>query len=235
MAIYLISGIIYGFAAAVQPGPFSAYLISQSLRSGWRRTLPAALAPLISDGPIAMLALLILRSVPARLVLWLRLLGGVFVIYLAAAAWKAWRNYRAGEADAASSAYRNVLKAATVNLLNPNPYLSWTLVLGPLALRGWGEAPLNGITLIVSFYAAMIASLAAIIFVFHAARSLGQRVNRFLIGVSAVALALFGLYQLWLGLVALIGDAYRFPWASLNAEALPLKVSYERFAIRLLG
>jgi threonine/homoserine/homoserine lactone efflux protein len=235
VVVYLISGIIYGFAAAVQPGPLSAYLVSQSLRAGWRRTLPAAFAPLISDGPIALLALIILRSVPPRLVMWLRLLGGVFVIYLAAAAWKAWRNYRAGQADAASSAYRNVLKAATVNLLNPNPFLGWTLVLGPLALKGWRESPLSGIAVIVGFYAAMIASLAAIILVFHATGSLGQRVNRLLIGVSAVALVLFGFYQLWLGLLALIGDAYRFPWASLNAEVLPLRVSYERFTIRLLG
>jgi hypothetical protein len=32
MATYLILGATYAFAAAVQPGPFQAYLISQPLR-----------------------------------------------------------------------------------------------------------------------------------------------------------------------------------------------------------
>ncbi|MBK7455571.1 MAG: hypothetical protein IPJ46_18150 [Anaerolineales bacterium] len=43
------SGIGYGLAAASQPGPFQTYLISQTLTRGWKRTLPAALAPLVSD------------------------------------------------------------------------------------------------------------------------------------------------------------------------------------------
>ena len=57
---YLIFGCAYAFAAAVQPGPFLVYLVSQSLSAGWRRTLPAALAPLLSDGPVAVLVLFVL-------------------------------------------------------------------------------------------------------------------------------------------------------------------------------
>jgi threonine/homoserine/homoserine lactone efflux protein len=48
---YLTIGVTYAFAAAVQPGPFQAYLISLTLVNGWRRTLPAVLAPLLSDFP----------------------------------------------------------------------------------------------------------------------------------------------------------------------------------------
>jgi len=39
---YFIMGVVYAFAAAVQPGPFQAYLISQSLSHGWRRTILAS-------------------------------------------------------------------------------------------------------------------------------------------------------------------------------------------------
>ena len=42
MPTYLILGMTYAFAAAVQPGPLQTYLISQTLSHGWRRTLPAA-------------------------------------------------------------------------------------------------------------------------------------------------------------------------------------------------
>jgi threonine/homoserine/homoserine lactone efflux protein len=62
MLIYLIQGVTFGFAAVVQPGPFQTYLMSQALNHGWRRTLPAALAPLISDGPIILLTLLVLSQ-----------------------------------------------------------------------------------------------------------------------------------------------------------------------------
>ncbi len=199
MLVYAILGATYGFAAAVQPGPFTTYLISQALTSGWRRTVPAAFAPLLTDGPIAVLALLVLSSVPPALVQWLRLLGGVFVLYLAYGAWRSWREYRLEAPLPVRSARENVLKAATVNLLNPAPYLGWSLVMGPLLLKGWREAPSHGIAVVAGFYAAMFATLIAIILVFHGARGVGRRITRALIGVSAVALAGFGLYQIWLG------------------------------------
>ncbi|NTW94980.1 MAG: lysine transporter LysE, partial [Chlorobiaceae bacterium] len=46
MLTYLIWGIGYGFAAAMQPGQFQAYLMAQTLRQGWRKTLPMIFAPL---------------------------------------------------------------------------------------------------------------------------------------------------------------------------------------------
>ena len=52
MLLYLILGFALAFAAAVQPGPIQAYLVTQALSHGWRRTLPAAFSPLVSDGPI---------------------------------------------------------------------------------------------------------------------------------------------------------------------------------------
>jgi threonine/homoserine/homoserine lactone efflux protein len=64
MTGYLILGMTYAFTAAVQPGPFQTYLISQTLSNGWRRTVPAAFAPLLSDGPIIIFVLLILSRIP---------------------------------------------------------------------------------------------------------------------------------------------------------------------------
>jgi hypothetical protein len=43
--------------------------------------------------------------------------------------------------------------------------------------------------------------LTGIILLFGLARELGPKVNRALIGISAIALFLFGLYQLWLGII----------------------------------
>ena len=196
---YLILGITYGFAAAVQPGPFQSYLISQALSHGWRRALPAALAPLLSDGPIITLALLVLSRVPPWLEIALQTAGGIFLLYLAWGAYQSWKNYRAA-AKPAAALQQTVLKAALVNLLNPAPYLAWSLVMGPLLLRGWREAPASGIALLIGFYVTMISGLAGIMLLFSAASSLGPRVGRALVGISVLALAGFGVYELWLGL-----------------------------------
>ena len=196
MLTYLILGMTYAFAAAVQPGPLQTYLISQTLSHGWRRTLPAAFSPLLSDGPIILLVLLVLSRVPAWMVQALRLAGGVFVLYLAWGAAKTWRTYHAQHMQPAPS---SLLRAALVNVLNPNPYISWTLVLGPLLLKGWREAPSHGVALLAGFYGTMVLALAATIVLFAAARNLGPRVTRLLIAFSSVALACFGCYLLWGG------------------------------------
>jgi threonine/homoserine/homoserine lactone efflux protein len=96
-----------------------------------------------------------------------------------------------------------VPKAAAVNLLNPNPYLSWSLILGPLLLRAWQEAPAHGIALLVSFYVTMISTTAVILIPFAGARALGPRVGRAMVGVSALALAAFGVYQVWAGVATI--------------------------------
>lgn len=200
MWIYLLQGIGYGFAAASQPGPFQTYLISQSLTRGWRRALPAALAPLVSDGPIVTLCLLALSQVPVWMERVLYVAGGLFILYLAYSAYKSWRDLDMNVPQAESAGQQSVLKAALMNVIGPGPYIFWTLVTGPILIKGWHESPVNGIGFLAGFYIAMISSLATIILVFGMASKLGTKVNRAMIGISAIALFVFGVFQLWKGM-----------------------------------
>lgn len=205
MLAYILLGAAYAFAAAVQPGPLQTYLISSTLTLGLRRTLPAVLAPLLSDVPIISLVLLILTQVPPAVVNALRLAGGVFLLYLAAGAAAAFRRYDAPRAGRSAQPAQTLVKAALVNVLNPNPYISWSLVLGPLLLQAWRAAPSHAIALLASFYVTMIATTAAILVPFAGARAMGPRVGRAMVGISALALAAFGVYQLWAGGASLLG------------------------------
>ena len=200
MWLYILQGIGFGFAAAVQPGPFQTYLISQTLLKGWRRTLVAALAPLVSDGPIIVLCLFVLSQVPAWLERFLYLAGGLFVLYLAYGAYRSWMQFDASHPPEEAVSSQSLLKAALMNALSPGPYIFWSLVTGPILLRGWRESPVLGAGFMLGFYSAMISSLAAIILVFGLTRQLGPKVNRGLLAVSAAALFCFGLFQLWLGI-----------------------------------
>ena len=205
MLPYIVAGATYAFACAVQPGPFQAFLIARTMSVGWRRTLPASLAPLLSDGPIIVVVLLVLSRLTDRVSQGLQVAGGVFLLYLAAGAFKSWRDYREGPARETASAGRMVVEAAFVNLLNPNPYLGWSLVMGPLLIKGWRESPSHGLALLIGFYATMVLALAGTIALFGSARAAGPRVARVLVGLSAVALAGFACYQLWSGLRGLLG------------------------------
>jgi threonine/homoserine/homoserine lactone efflux protein len=205
MLIYLIQGATYGFAAAVQPGPLSAYLVAETLHAGWRRTIPAIFAPLISDGPVAAAMLLLLSQTPAQFLQMLSLPGGFYVLHLAVGAWRNWRSYGLEAPAGAARGNSTLFKAVLVNLLNPNCYLGWSLVLGPMLLRGWREAPPNGIAVIASFYATMIATMGGIVMLSHGARNFGRGANRALIGFSALALAAFALVLIGRGTRALFG------------------------------
>jgi threonine/homoserine/homoserine lactone efflux protein len=201
MWLYIVQGIGYGFAAAVQPGPFQTYLISQALLKGWKRTLPASLAPLISDGPIIALCLLVLSQVPAWLQRSLHIAGGLFVLYLAYSAYKSWKFFDPSIPAAETNTQQSVLKAGLINILNPNPYIFWSLVTGPILVAGWRIKPVYGLGFMLGFYTAMILSFCATIIVFGSARQMGPKVNRLLLGVSAAALLGFGLIQLWQGVM----------------------------------
>lgn len=200
MWLYILQGIGFGFAAAAQPGPFQTYLISQTLLKGWQRTLPAAFAPLLSDGPIIALSLLVINQMPPWLQRFLYVVGGLFVLYLAHSAYNSWKNFDATIPFGQTNTEQSLLKAALINTLNPNPYIFWSLVTGPILLTGWRETPLQGLGFITAFYVTMVLSLSTIILVFGFARRLGPKVNRALLAVSAIALVCFGLLQLWLGI-----------------------------------
>lgn len=205
---YLVQGAGFGLAAAVQPGPFMAYLISQTLANGWRRTLSAALAPLISDGPIIALMLLVLTRLPDSFRIVLHLASGAFIFHLARGAFLNWRRFRpeALTAAQARSGQRSLLRAALMNMLGPGPYLYWSLVTGPVLIEGWRAGPTHAAAFLAGFYGLMVTCLAGLIILFGTAQRLGARISRDLLGVSVAALAAFGAIQLWQGLVLLLAS-----------------------------
>ncbi len=72
--------------------------------------------------------------------------------------------------------------------------------MGPLFLEGWKVAPVNGFALIIGFYLTMIITLAGIIILFAFAQKLGPKVSKILLGLSAIVLFAFGIYQLSVGI-----------------------------------
>jgi len=200
---YVALGGGLAFAAVVQPGPLQAFLLSRAATEGWRRTLPAALSPLLSDGPIALVTLLILGQLPPFGQHLLRAAGGVLLLYFA---WTTWRRLQATP-DAPEpelrATPRTLFEAATVNFLNPNPYLAWALILGPAAVTAWRRNPVYAVALLVAFYAVMVIGLAAFIVLASTSRRLPPRAQRAVARTVAAALAALGVWMLVVGVGSL--------------------------------
>lgn len=197
MLVYLLQGVTLGLSGAVMPGPLQAFLLSQTLRHGWKRALPAATAPLFSDGPIIALVLLALTQLPDTFLVGLRLVGGVFLLYLA---WDVYRtrHLSARPAETASPPLSvGFWKAVLTNLLNPNPYIFWSILAGPILLSGWYESAWNGLGFILGMYGALVGGLALFVYLFGTTTQRSWRLRYTLTVVSAVALLIFGLLQFW--------------------------------------
>lgn len=192
----LLIGFSYALSAGLQPGPLQAFFLAKVSEIGWRKTLPAAFAPLVSDGPIALVAILLLRVLPADFRNWLGLAGGITLLYFA---WRAFRFARLQEstpADDPGSTPRTLGQAALINLLNPNPYLGWSLVMGPAVITAWETGPGLALALLLSFYITMIGTSLILIYLMGQALLIGPMARGTLSLISSLLLAGLGLYFL---------------------------------------
>ncbi len=204
---YIAQGLSLGVPAGALPGPFMAYLFSQTLRNGWRKTLPAAMAPALSDGPIILLMVLILTQLPATFLLVIQFLGGAFIIYLAVGAFKTFLKPAdelqiTGEPSGES---QSLIEASVMNLLNPNPYIFWGTAGALVLVRGWQESPANGAAFLGAFYAGLLSVNLGLILVFGLARKMGPTVVKWLSGIAALSLLAFGLVQIIIGIQTVAG------------------------------
>lgn len=195
-----LSGVPFGLYAVASPGPFQAYLVSQTLKNGWKKTLVAVLAPILSDGPIILLMVVILTSLPALALVLIQIVGGIFLLFVAWRTLQGYRSYDVAVVMDQRSSSQNLLEAALVNAASPGPWIFWSLVTGPVLVKAWQRSAGEAISFLAGFYGTMLLGLAAFIIILGNARRLGARFTRVLLGISAVLLALFGGYQILSGI-----------------------------------
>jgi threonine/homoserine/homoserine lactone efflux protein len=198
-ALYLLQGITFGLAAAIQPGPFQTYVITQTVQNGHRRALPLVFVPLCTNLPIVALVVLVLQRLPDAGIILLRLVGGAYMLVLAHGFLRSALRPTPADTTAKTLVFASFWQAMMVSLLNPNPYLFWGLVTGPILISGWRLSPVNAVALLAGFYLAMMLVTVAIVLAFGLVGRWNPVVRRLLIGSSAIGLAAFGAYQMIAG------------------------------------
>jgi threonine/homoserine/homoserine lactone efflux protein len=193
-------GLTLGFSAAATPGPFQAFLFSRASRHGVRRTLPLALAPLVSDGPIVAVILLALTRLPQGFLRGLEVAGGVFLLWLAQGAFRTASDTHSSSIQTADGAGGAFLRAAVVNAAGPGPWIFWSTVCGPILVEAWRAAPAAGLAFLLGFYLVLVGGNAALVAAFGLAGRIGPRTARGLGLASAALMAGMGGLQLWRGI-----------------------------------
>lgn len=192
---FFVQGAGWAISAVASPGPFQTLLLSETLIGGFRRSAPIAFAPLITDAPIILLMLFVLKQLPPIMINLLNIAGGLFVWYLAGCMWKHWRANEVQTItpnEQRAGAWVSLRKGVVMNFLNPNPYLFWGLVTGPILLAAFQHSIGYGVAFLLGFYLVLIGGYLTLAAIFHQARRLEQRVVRWLSLVSIIILILFG-------------------------------------------
>lgn len=192
----LIVGISYALSAGLQPGPLQAFFLAKVSEIGWRRTLPVAFAPLVSDGPIALVAILLLRFLPASFRNWLGIAGGITLLFFAWKAFQVTRQAQTAPVVDPGSTPKTLGQAALINLVNPNPYLGWSLVMGPAVIAAWEAGPGLALALLLAFYITMIGTSMLLIYLMGQALLIGPGARRTLSLISGLLLVGLGSYFL---------------------------------------
>jgi threonine/homoserine/homoserine lactone efflux protein len=86
---YLIQGLLLGLGVGLAPGPLLALVISASLRGGTAHGLRVAFSPLLTDLPIIVISLFVLRQVNESALGFLSIVGALVLIYFAYESWLA--------------------------------------------------------------------------------------------------------------------------------------------------
>lgn len=192
MLEFVLAALTFGLVAGLKPGPLGILVIQQTLTHGLGSGARASLAPLITDGPIILAAILVLPFFQnfAPFVAGVSLLGGVYLLWIGSTLIRV----RSLSLEAKNGRAASLVEAVKVNFLNPGPYLFWFTVGGAYILLGTAAQAAAFIAVSVGTLVAakmLVALLAA-----TARPWLSGRAYSYVMRVLAGGLMLFGLLLL---------------------------------------
>ena len=189
---HLPSGLLFGLAAGVSPGPLLALVIAETVKHNTRQGILVASAPLVTDAPIVAIAVLLLsRLSQSDVVLGsLSLLGAGYIAYLAYES----ITTKAKESGIGESEPHSFRKGIVTNFLSPHPYLFWATIGTPMIVRASRVHIAAAVLYVAGFYVGLVGSKVTVALVVERSkRFLSGRIYVWIVRVLGIALAVFAL------------------------------------------
>ena len=186
-----VVGVTLGVVEGVKPGPLLTVVIRETLSGGFRAGVRAAAAPLFTDGPMILASLLAagwIATQPAVLLL-ISVLGALFLVKMGVECFSIEPpKVELSDTSTSGSLRRGVL----TNLLNPNVYVFWFLIGGPLMASAAAEEPLAPVAYAIAFIFTLVMAKVTIAWMFDRSRGqLSPQGYRIALGVCGIAMLLF--------------------------------------------
>ena len=187
---FLLSGIFFGLAAGTSPGPLLALVFSETVKYGRKEGVKIAISPLITEFPIILFVLLILSNLMkyGSIIGMISLFGACYLIHLG------FENLRVKiNVFDVESAKDDALKRGVIaNFLNPNPYLFWLSIGGPVIFESLDIHISATVLFILGFYTLLVGSNIGIALIVEKSKSfIKSKYYLYVVRALGIALVLF--------------------------------------------
>ncbi|MEE3304415.1 MAG: LysE family transporter [Candidatus Thermoplasmatota archaeon] len=189
-----IAGATLGIVEGIKPGPLLTMVIRETLSGGLRAGLWTAAAPIFTDGPLVIVSLFAAAWIATNpLALLLITVAGA--IFLAQMGYECF-GLEPPDVDAdAPPPTGSFLRGVITNLLNPNVYVFWFLVGGPLMASAADEEILAPVAYAITFLVTIMLTKATIAYaVNRASGNISTTVYRRLLAICGMIMIGFSLY-----------------------------------------
>lgn len=189
-----IAGATLGIVEGIKPGPLLTMVIRETLSGGLRAGLWTAAAPIFTDGPLVIISLFAAAWIATNpsVLLAITLAGAIF---LAQMGYECFGLDPPNMDEDAPPPTGSFLRGVITNLLNPNVYVFWFLIGGPLMASAADEEILAPIAYAITFLVTIMLTKATIAYAIHrASGNISATVYRRLLAICGLVMIGFSLY-----------------------------------------
>ena len=198
-----LAGVTLGIVEGVKPGPLLTTVIKETLTNGFKGGIRAASAPFFTDGPLILFSIFMAGYIADQPLLFggIAVLGAIFLTRMGMECFNpVIPDIDATDIDLTQSLKKGIL----TNLLNPNAYIFWLLIGGPLMATAADSEPIAPFAYAISFLVSIVLVKISIAYFFSKAQ-VNLSSDRYLLTLKICGFAmfifagsfLFKAYDLW--------------------------------------
>ena len=136
---YFFEGLVIGLAIAAPVGPIGVLCIQRSLEKGFRVGFITGLGAALADGVYGLIAAFSITTITSFLIIhqfWIRIIGGLFLIYLGIKSMIASHNNWAGSKVSSGSLWKVFSSTFFLTLTNPTTIISFLAIFAGIGIEG---------------------------------------------------------------------------------------------------
>ncbi len=185
-----LAGITLGIVEGVKPGPLLTTVLKETLTSGFRGGMRAASAPIFTDGPLILFSIYLASWIASQPLVFcgISIVGAIFLSRMGIECF----NPQIPDIDSTDiDLSKSLKKGILTNLLNPNAYIFWLLIGGPLMATAADTEPVAPFAYAISFILSIvIVKILLAYFISKAQVNLSS--ERYLLALKICGIAMFG-------------------------------------------